>query len=193
MRKLVITTMALLAVALPAGVLAQSSSTPAGTYINYTQNVGGTFGNDNPTVYPPRFNDLFSFTTDYARSATVEITSSLGTRANGVCTDTDHSGCDFTTNVNFISNGVRLNGTVIPSTSAGVNERRYLFNFRIPAGGVQNIVVRGSAGVNGVYSGILTLSGVPEPSSWGLMIVGFGLTGAALRRRARPRTTVTFA
>ncbi|THD64539.1 MAG: PEP-CTERM sorting domain-containing protein [Phenylobacterium sp.] len=25
--------------------------------------------------------------------------------------------------------------------------------------------------------------GVPEPSAWALMIAGFGLTGAALRRR----------
>ena len=29
-------------------------------------------------------------------------------------------------------------------------------------------------------------AGVPEPAAWGLMIVGFGLTGAALRRRRTP-------
>ena len=29
--------------------------------------------------------------------------------------------------------------------------------------------------------------GIPEPSSWALMILGFGSAGAALRRRSRPR------
>lgn len=193
MRKFASAVLALVAASFPAAAFAQSGSTPAGTYITYTQNVGGSFGNNDPTTYPPLFNDVYTFTTDFARNATVEITSNLGTRPNGTCTDTDHSGCDFSTNVNFVSNGVRLNGTVIPSTSSGVNERRYLFNFRIPTGGLQNIVVRGSAGVNGTYAGLLTLSGVPEPSSWALMIVGFGLTGAALRRRAQPKATVTFA
>lgn len=32
----------------------------------------------------------------------------------------------------------------------------------------------------------LTGTAVPEPASWALMIVGFGLTGSALRRRATP-------
>ncbi|THD65073.1 MAG: PEP-CTERM sorting domain-containing protein [Phenylobacterium sp.] len=30
------------------------------------------------------------------------------------------------------------------------------------------------------------VAGVPEPAAWALMIVGFGLTGAALRRRRTP-------
>jgi hypothetical protein len=28
-----------------------------------------------------------------------------------------------------------------------------------------------------------TFSGVPEPATWGLMILGFGLVGGAMRRR----------
>jgi hypothetical protein len=38
-----------------------------------------------------------------------------------------------------------------------------------------------------VGSGLVTISalGVPEPATWGLMLVGFGGLGAALRRRAR--------
>lgn len=28
------------------------------------------------------------------------------------------------------------------------------------------------------------ITGVPEPSSWAMLIIGFGLTGAVMRRRA---------
>lgn len=193
MRRFAITAAALLAGAMPASAFAQASAS-APAYINYTQNVGGTFGNNDPTVYPPLFNDLYTFTTNFARNASVVITSSIGTRdrAGAVCTDADHSGCDFSQNVNFVTNGVKLDLERFTTTQTGVNEERTLFNFRIPAG-VHNIMVRGAAGQNGVYAGILTLSAVPEPATWALMIVGFGLTGAAMRRRAQPKTTVTFA
>jgi hypothetical protein len=36
-----------------------------------------------------------------------------------------------------------------------------------------------------VYQINFTAAGVPEPSSWAMLIVGFGLTGAAMRRRTR--------
>ena len=36
---------------------------------------------------------------------------------------------------------------------------------------------------------IATAGGVPEPAAWALMLAGFGLTGAAMRRRAKVRVT----
>ena len=36
---------------------------------------------------------------------------------------------------------------------------------------------------------IATAGAVPEPAAWGLMLAGFGLTGAAMRRRAKVRIT----
>lgn len=36
------------------------------------------------------------------------------------------------------------------------------------------------------------VAAVPEPSTWAMMIVGFGLTGTALRRRARPERLASF-
>ena len=38
-----------------------------------------------------------------------------------------------------------------------------------------------------------TVSGVPEPAAWAMMIVGFMAVGAAMRRRSRTRTAVSFA
>lgn len=173
---------ALAAASVASPALAQSSCTATGTnscFINYTLNVGGTFGNTDPAEYPPLFQDLFNFATTFDRNATVEINSSK-------------AGLDFSYNVNFVSNGVKLNGTVIPATSTGDVERRYLANFRIPAG-AQQIFVQGSAQENGTYSGILTLSGVPEPSTWAMMILGIGLAGSALRARRRTQGKVSFA
>ena len=38
-------------------------------------------------------------------------------------------------------------------------------------------------GNGGVFFDKVSVAGVPEPTSWALMIAGFGLTGVALRRR----------
>lgn len=38
----------------------------------------------------------------------------------------------------------------------------------------------------------VSITAVPEPATWGMMILGFGLIGAAIRRR-NMRTSVTFA
>ena len=46
----------------------------------------------------------------------------------------------------------------------------------------------GSAGLPSYYiaeSKFTGVSAVPEPASWALMIVGFGIVGAAMRRRPR--------
>jgi hypothetical protein len=42
---------------------------------------------------------------------------------------------------------------------------------------------RGTWDLNGSFASLT--SGIPEPKTWALMIVGFGLTGAALRQRRR--------
>jgi uncharacterized protein (TIGR03118 family) len=51
-----------------------------------------------------------------------------------------------------------------------------------------------TAGLNGEEDGLFgSLSPVPEPSSWALMLIGFGLVGFAFRRRGRPRTLAQLA
>ncbi len=168
------------------GALALAGPASAATYFNYNTNVGGDFGNADPTPYPPLFNDSYSFLTTYARTATIELNSSYQPQLdNGTPRPLDY-------NVNFVFNGVKINGTVIPATQTGVTEQRYLANFRIPAG-LQTIGVQGSSGVNGAYTGMLTLSGVPETSTWAMMVLGVGFAGGALRSRRRETARVAVA
>jgi hypothetical protein len=49
-----------------------------------------------------------------------------------------------------------------------------LFNYGFQFGGDTVIATEGAARVD---------PGVPEPASWAMLIAGFGLTGAAMRRR----------
>ncbi len=45
-----------------------------------------------------------------------------------------------------------------------------------------------STGVN-----FQVLAGIPEPATWAMMILGFGVVGAAMRRSRKPRVTTAFA
>jgi hypothetical protein len=61
----------------------------------------------------------------------------------------------------------------------------------LAAGTTHNIIVNGTLiGPTGAYSGTLNLQpravAVPEPATWGMMLVGFAGVGFALRRRRRP-------
>ena len=48
-------------------------------------------------------------------------------------------------------------------------------------------------GTRSDFEGTFTLTAVPEPASWGMMLVGFGMVGFAARRRAKSAVKVTFA
>ncbi|WP_419809892.1 FxDxF family PEP-CTERM protein [Sphingomonas sp.] len=156
-----------------AAILASATPTTAfaAPYIDYTPNVGGTFGNDDPTVGVGRFSNTFTFVTTLERLATIRLFSSYTTG-------------NISENVNFISNGVRLNGTVIPTISKGQVEERSLFDFRL-APGTNVLTVNGSAQRNGTFFGQIFLAGVPEPSTWAVMLAGLAGVGAMLRGRRR--------
>jgi hypothetical protein len=51
--------------------------------------------------------------------------------------------------------------------------------------------VTGNSQLGGYYDGTLNYA-VPEPATWAMLIAGFGLTGAAMRRR-KTRVAVTYA
>ena len=66
---------------------------------------------------------------------------------------------------------------------------------RIDAGTYYLNVKGGTAGIDGTLFNDLSfkLSAVPEPSTWGLMILGFGAIGGAMRRRKSVAAEVRFA
>lgn len=161
-------------IAAAAAVLALSvpSVASAAPVINFA-GASGTFGNAPGSN--AHFFDTYTFNVPHDGEISIDITSTylLGNTA---------------TNVNFVPNYVTFNGAVIPIITTGVDELRRIVSAPVVTG-LQTIIVHGASQVNGAYSGIISFAGVPEPATWGLMILGFGSVGAAMRRRRSASTT----
>ncbi len=135
----------------------------------------GTFGNDQVTCVPAattcNFTNTFSFLTPTGfnlANGTIS-TSALGTN-----------------NVDFGS--VLLNGTAFALTPTGMFEFGTLANMALTPGAVNTLSIQGRNTGDGAYSGTLTfaaVSGVPEPGTWAMMLLGFGGVGFSMRRRKR--------
>ena len=50
---------------------------------------------------------------------------------------------------------------------------------------LMDIAATGVTGISGSLSTYAPNNGIPEPAAWAMMLAGFGLTGAAMRRRAK--------
>jgi len=153
----------------------------------------GNFGDDSVTCANGgvfcSFTRTFSFTTPVGFNLASSDISSILTGTNGA------TNIDFTT--------VTLNGVNFNTLSTGTQEFRNLLNQTLVAGGVNTLFVSGNVGAAGSaaaadasFSGNLSFataaSAVPEPATWGLMVVGFGMIGSAARGR-KSKTTVRFA
>ena len=90
------------------------------------------------------------------------------------------------TGKNIVLTSVMLDGIAFTQTLTGATELWQLALTNI-ASGAHTISVLGNWDTNGgSYGGQLDFnvqSPVPEPATWGLMLVGFGVAGAALRGR----------
>ncbi len=118
----------------------------------------------------------------------------------GLKTLTGSLGNFYTTiseNVNFpagggaptISGGSLASPVRWVTTAAGNPDIRSVGPLLLGAG-TYTVRVNYSAGANGFYDGTLSLiSAIPEPASWALMIMGFGLVGGALRMRKSGKVT----
>jgi len=85
-------------------------------------------------------------------------------------------------NLTAFSLGGSYNGNpTAPFLGQNSSEKYAFFNFRITEG--YDRVVLSQNGGGGFELDNVTIGVVPEPATWGLMIVGFGLVGFAARRR----------
>jgi hypothetical protein len=132
------------------------------------------------------------------------LTDNLGTFTLSTL-PTNYSSEKFTLFVNFTS-PAGSGSTSVPATlignvkvnSAGgltvnFNNDPIAFN---PAGGapftlsVNDVAVTAGAGAQAVNGQILTSTpAVPEPATWGMMLIGFGAIGAAMRRKQASQGT----
>lgn len=99
-------------------------------------------------------------------------------------------------NIPASSNGidVLLNGvSIFNVTGNGGSQTSWLpqsISFHAGQGDILTFAATGDSDSLGGYLDNVSLA-VPEPATWGLMILGFGLVGASMRRRVK--TTVTYA
>lgn len=153
-----------LLLALAASVAAYAAPASAATFMSFDGSIG-VYGNDQ--VATPNFSDTFIFDITSPSLVSGTISSIFLTPASNI---------DFTS--------VTLNGIPFSISSTGAYEARFI-NGLDAAPGPLVLTVEGTSGSNAAYSGVLnvSVSPVPEPAIWMMMIAGFGLVGTAMRKR----------
>ena len=100
---------------------------------------------------------------------------------------------------NFVPTAIPGSVGTYSGTLAGVNAALNDGFFFDPLPSEADPAGTGSDGIYALYNTggagapytSITVAAVPEPAAWGLMVLGFGLAGAALRRR--PRVSLRYA
>jgi hypothetical protein len=172
----------LAAAALAVSSLLSSAKANAATVINFLD-LGATqvalFGNSDPQT--GNFTDQYTFTIP---AGTLDgYVGSIGFSL-------------FQTNLEFGS--ITLNGQNVFNvvSDSGPLEARNLTNF-LTSGGPQSLIISGRAQRFASYGGSFTLTeataaAVPEPATWAMMLLGFGVIGAAMRRKSAPQPKVRY-
>ncbi|MBN8846508.1 MULTISPECIES: FxDxF family PEP-CTERM protein [unclassified Sphingomonas] len=165
------------AAAVAAFVAAPASAVTTINLVPIAGTLSGVFGNLNPHGSGT---DLYQFTVP-SNGDLFGTIGSVGLRLT-------------LTNLDFTK--VTLNGVDFDIDSTGWVELRHISQSLLA--GTQTLSVSyKNAQAFSKYGGTLTFfpsaGGVPEPATWGLMILGFGAVGGAMRYRQRKAATVRFA
>jgi hypothetical protein len=96
---------------------------------------------------------------------------------------------DFTSVI--FNNGVT---DFVVDTTTGAVEQGGLANIPITFGTQNSLTVNYLSRGQGSYGGTLTFtpSAIPEPATWGMLLLGFGAMGTVVRRR-KQKTRVAYA
>ena len=171
-----------LGLALSAGFMATSAN--AATIMVDTSVPAGGFSNDNVTcagTVPCMFSDLGSFVTP------------IGFNLVSLTISTAVAGSNTATNIDFGS--VLFNNVAFSLTPTGLVEFGSLTNQSLTPGATNTLVVNGATGGNASYRGTLSFANVgavPEPGTWAMMLLGFGMLGFGMRRRTKVQSRVNF-
>jgi hypothetical protein len=159
------------------GAIALSSAANAAEFMTIS-GPSGTFGDDavtcsaSGTTGPCSFTRTFSFVTPAGFTLASADISSLAIAGNAL------------TNIDFTS--VTLNSVNFNILATGQQEFRNLLNQALVVGGNNVIAVTGTTGGEAAFRGTLSFastSAVPEPTTWAMMLIGFGAVGYSMRRR----------
>jgi hypothetical protein len=128
----------------------------------------------------PATDDSQSFSVGTANGGGYYYTFTTNKTYKATFTDTGNLNADVIVNPFVIETGATPGGTVVGTSVDGSFASGLTLNL---AAGTYNLYVA-STTPNEALSGTASVSAVPEPATWALLILGFGAVGAA-RRRAR--------
>ena len=131
-----------------------------------------TIGYADTDLGNPSFSEFLTFTNDLAGAYSLTLsTSSLSV--------------DFTSAILTLTSDGSTVATLTSAFDNGTTEFWQVSGVTLGAG-QYTLLVDGDNSDTGALEGSITINAVPEPATWGMMLLGFGAVGFAMRRRRRP-------